>query len=85
MEEFVGHEVTRIFIASNLNEAQNVEKLLTLRGIDYAIEIERYVRLSVFGTDAAGAAFYVSYGQGSFCRDLLREAGFVAGIVEEDM
>ena len=88
MEEFSKDEkdITRIFIASSLKEAQSVEEILTGLGIDYAVEIEKYVRfqLGLFPSEIPGVAFYVSSGQGSFCRDLLRNDGFLSGIVEED-
>ena len=86
MEEFSKDEkdITRIFIASNLKEAQGIEEILTGHGIDYAVKIEKYVRLGLFPSEIPGVAFYVSSGQGSFCRDLLRNECFLAGIVEED-
>jgi hypothetical protein len=89
-EEFSKSErnITRIFIASSLHEALKIEKILTANGIDYAVEIEPFIRTglfaSLFVSEASGAAFYVSSGQASFCRDLLRNEGFLAGIVEED-
>jgi len=86
MEEFSKDEkdITRIFIASNLKEAQGIEEILTGHGINYAVKIEKYVRLGLFPSEIPGVAFYVSSGQGSFCRDLLRNEDFLAGIVEED-
>ncbi len=77
-------EITRIFIASNLNEAQRVEDILTGHGIEYAVDIEKYVRLGLFPSEIPGVGFYVLFGQGSFCRDLLRREGFLSGIIEED-
>jgi hypothetical protein len=87
MEDFSKDEkeITRIFIASNLKEAQGIEETLTGHGIDYAVKIEKYVRLGLFASEMPGVAFYVSSGQGSFCRDLLRSQDFLSGIVEEDL
>jgi hypothetical protein len=86
MEEFSMDEkdITRIFIASNLKEAQSIEEILTDHGIDYAVKIEKYVRLGLFPSEMPGVAFYVPSGQASFCRDLLRNQGFLSGIVEEN-
>ncbi len=77
-------EITRIFIASSLAEAQGVEEILTGHGIEYAVNIEKYVRLGLFPSEIPGVGFYVLSGQGSFCRDLLRREGFLSGIIEED-
>ena len=77
-------EITRIFIASSLKEAQGVEEILTGLGINYAVNIEKFVQFGLFPSEIPGVAFYVLSGQGSFCRDLLRNEGFLAGIVEED-
>jgi len=77
-------DITRIFIASSLHEAKSVEEILTGYGIDYAVAIEKYVRLGLFSSETPGVAFYVLFGQGSFCRDLLRRGGFLSGIIEEE-
>ena len=86
MEDFSKNEkdITRIFIASSLKEAQSVEEILTGLGINYAVNIEKFVQFGLFLSEMPGVAFYVSSGQGSFCRDLLRSDGFLAGIIEED-
>ncbi len=77
-------KITRIFIASSLSEAQGVEEMLTGHGINYAVNIEKYVRLGLFPSEIPGVAFYVLSGQGSFCRDLLRREGFRSGLIEEE-
>ncbi len=77
-------EITRVFIASSLNEAQSIEDILTGNGINYAVTIEKYVRFGLFPSEIPGVGFYVSSGQGSFCRDLLRREGFVSGLIEEE-
>ena len=77
--------IKRIFIASSLKEAQDIEEILTGHGIDYAVEIQKYVRLGLFPSEIPGVSFYVLSGQGPFCRDLLRSRGFLSGIVEEDV
>ncbi len=77
-------EITRIFIAASLNEAQSVEEILTGHGVDYAVNIEKYVRFGLFPSEIPGVGFYVLSGQGSFCRDLLRREGLLSGIIEQD-
>ncbi len=63
MEEFSKQErdITRIFIASNLKEAQSIEEILIGHGIDYAVKIEKYVRLGLFPSEIPGVAVYVMY------------------------
>jgi hypothetical protein len=76
-------EVSRIYLAGELAEAKRVEALLNSNGIDYAIEVEPYVRFSLFSSQYAGAAFYVLSGQAEFCRRALCEAGLKTGILDE--
>jgi hypothetical protein len=76
-------EVARIYLAGELAEAKRVEEILNSNGIDYAVEVEPYVRFSLFSSEYAGAAFYVLSGQAELCRRALCEAGFKAGILDE--
>ncbi|MGH7770683.1 MAG: hypothetical protein ACREQA_00425 [Candidatus Binatia bacterium] len=82
LENFAEKEVARIYIAAELGEAKRVENTLTQNGIDYAVEIEPYVRYNLGSLENKGAAFYVISGQADFCRRALREAGLKAGIVD---
>ncbi|MGH7833010.1 MAG: hypothetical protein ACREQK_05155 [Candidatus Binatia bacterium] len=75
--------MTRIYLAGELAEAKRVEELLNSNGIDYAVEVEPYVRFSLFSSEYAGAAFYVLSGQAEFCRVALCKAGLKAGILDE--
>ena len=86
LEDFGDKEVVRIYIAGALGEAKRVEAILTQNGIHYAVEVEPYVRFSMFSApEQAGASFYVISGQADFCRRVLREAGLRAGIIEEPL
>src|SRR5712675_976395 len=77
-------DTERIFIAKNLKMALKVEKLLTDRGIDYAVAIEKFTQTRFFFTfEYDGATFYVLAAQAPFCRRLLLDQGFSNGIIEE--
>ena len=83
LDDFADKEVTRIYLAGELTEAKRVEEILSVNGINYAVEVEPYVRLSVFSSEYAGAAFYVLSGQADFCKQVLFEAGLKVGIEDE--
>jgi hypothetical protein len=85
-EEFLDQEVTRVYIAGNVGEANRVEETLTKRGFDYIVEIEPYLRriLGIFPSKVAGAGFYVLSDQGPPARAALRAAGLVAGLEDDE-
>jgi len=84
-DSFSEHDIERVFIAGNLSEAQRIEKLLTDEGIDYAVEVEKFMQTRIFFTsEHLGATFYVHTGQAPFCRKLLLTHGFSNGILQED-
>ena len=76
-------ELSRVFIAGTLNEARQVEELLTMNGVDYVVQVEPF-RASVFFGPRNGAAFYVSAEQADYCRLHLTAKGFGRGVLEED-
>jgi hypothetical protein len=83
IDEFGDGEAVEIYIAGRLAEARLIEELFNGRNVDYAVEVESYLKGTVFGiSEYAGAAFYVSVEQAEFCRDILRAAGFKAGLVD---
>ena len=83
LDDFAEKEVARIYLAGELAEAKRVEKVLSANDIDYAVEVEPYVRMSIFSSEYAGAAFYVLSGQADFCKQALFEAGLKVGIQDE--
>jgi hypothetical protein len=85
LDDFADKEVARIYLAGELTEAKRVEQILSVNGINYAVEVEPYVRLSVFSSEYAGAAFYVLSGQADFCKRALFEAGLKVGIEDESV
>jgi hypothetical protein len=85
-ERFAGREVERVYLAGRLPEAKRVERTLSDRGIDYAVEIESF-RTNLLGflpREYEGVAFYVLSGQASLCRQILESVGLSVGIVDED-
>ncbi len=83
LDDFAEKKVARIYLAGELSEAKRVEEILSANDIDYAVEIEPYVRLSFFSSEYAGAAFYVLSGQAEFCKRALFEAGLKVGMEDE--
>lgn len=72
----------RIYIASSLRVALEIEEWLTAAGVDYAVQVEPYGRSLLFNSLKMGAAFYVTSGQAAYCRERLIAAGFGGGVVE---
>jgi hypothetical protein len=60
-DDWDGKEVTRVYIAGRLAEAALVEKALTERGVDYAVDLEpfRLMVLACFrqSTQASASMF----------------------------
>ena len=85
LDDFGETEVSRIYLAGRLAEAKRVENILSMNGINYAVEVEPYVTtfaIFSFG-EYRGASFYVLSGQAEFCRRILSEAGLKSGILED--
>jgi hypothetical protein len=85
-EEFSGSDVSRIFVAANIREAEAAEALLTEHSITYALQIEEFVNSGPLTLSSAknGVFFYVLAGQRDFCRQLLLRNGLNSGIIETD-
>ena len=84
---FDDQEVTMIYIAGRLGEGKRVEQVLSHNGIDYAVDFEPFESrvLGILPVEYEGAGFYVAAAQADFCRDVLRQAGLVQGLVEENL
>jgi hypothetical protein len=80
-QEFSDRNITRIFIAKNIKEAQGIEKLLTQKNIDYALSVEPFLPPSLLQSERMGAAFYVETTQSDICRQIIIDQGLGAGIV----
>jgi hypothetical protein len=85
LDYFGERDIERVFIAKSLKVALRVEKLLTDRGMDYAVIIEKFMQRRIFfSSEYDGAALYVLADQAPFCRKLLMDNGFSNGVVEEN-
>jgi hypothetical protein len=85
-EVFKGKKIARVYIASRLGEAELVEERLTQSDIDYTAETKP-IEVQQFGsysTHLQGTTFHVLLEQAALSRQLLRGAGLVAGLVDED-
>ena len=54
------HDLEQIFIAAKLAEAQRVEEVLTLEGIQYVVNVEQFVSGFLSFRPRNGAVFYVA-------------------------
>src|SRR5258705_3049081 len=79
-EALENQDLTPVFLATKLKEAQRVEHALT--DVSYVVEVEAYSR-SLFGTLRYGATFYVIAGQAEYCRSRLVAAGLHRGVIDE--
>jgi hypothetical protein len=85
-EEFEGHELVPLCLATKLEEAKEIEGILDRVGIDYTFEIAPVTEQSVFGilfgANKKGVLFLVLTGQLEYCANLLQEAGLERLIAE---
>ncbi len=81
LEKFSDLNITRIYIAKNIKEAQSIEKLLTEKNIDYALSVEPFLPPSLLQSERMGAAFYVESTQSDICRQIIVDQGLGAGII----
>jgi hypothetical protein len=81
-QEFGERETRLVFIARNVGEAERVEELLSEHGVDFFVQLERYVSGLLFATERAGIGFHVLEAQAVWSRTLLVRR-FKSGVVEE--
>jgi hypothetical protein len=86
-EELSGTPLKPVYIAGNMADAERAERVLTERGIDYAVSLEPFTNSSamgaVLGGTYAGLFFYVPAAQHESSRALLSANGFVDTIGPE--
>ena len=84
---FDDKEVAMVYIAGRLSEGKRVEQVLSDNAIDYAVDFEPFESrvLGILPVKYEGVGFYVLSGQADFCRRVLREAGLIQGLVEDDL
>ncbi len=83
IEDFSDKNISRIFIAASIKEAEFVEDILTQDGIDYAVALEPFTQ-GIFVSERNGTAFYVLSGQASYCRKLLESKGLSSGLIVDE-
>ena len=85
-ETFDDKEVAMVYVAGRLNEGKRVEQVLSDKAIDYAVDIEPFQSrvLGTFPVEYEGVGFYVLAAHADLSRRLLRDAGLLQGLVEED-
>lgn len=83
---FDDKKVAMVYIAGRLKEGKRVEAVLSANAIDYAVDIEPFESrvLGILPVEYEGVGFYVLSEQADFCRSVLRAAGLLQGLVEED-
>lgn len=85
IEEFSDKNISRIFIAGNIREAERVEGLLTENKISYTLQIEEFINTGLFSsTVKEGVVFYVISGQRDFCKQLLLANGLKTGLIDDE-
>ena len=83
---FDGQEIALVYIAGRVNEARQVEQVLSAHGVDYAVDSEPF-QTTLFGilpVEREGVGFYVSFHEADRCRAALRTAALLQGLVEND-
>ena len=83
---FDDQPVAMVYIAGRLREGKEVEQVLSDNAIDYAVDAEPFESrvLGILPVTYEGVGFYVLAGQAEVSRRVLREAGLVQGLVEDD-
>jgi len=85
IEEFSAKEISRIFVAGSIREAERVEALLTENAISYAVQIEEFLNSGLFTNSVReGMVFYVLSGQRVFCKQLLLTNGLKTGLIDNE-
>jgi len=75
-EHFGEQELSLIYIAKRLKDAQRLEQIFTEAGVDYLVEPDRYSGGIIFRSERVGAFFYVAPETEPAARESLATAGF---------
>lgn len=65
-----------VYIAKRLNEAKQLESILTAAGIDYGVEADNYRGGIIFQSERVGAFFYVLPEAIEATHHIMRKNGF---------
>ncbi len=75
--EFFGEDRAElVYIAKRLDEAKQLESVLTAAGIDYGVEADNYRGGLIFQSERVGAFFYVLPEAVEATHHAMRENGF---------
>lgn len=83
---FDDKDITLVYLAGRLSEGKRVEQVLSDNGIDYAVDAEPFESrvLGILPVTYEGVGFYVLADQAELSRQVLRAAGLLQGLVEDD-
>jgi hypothetical protein len=73
---FEGKEPSLIYIAKKLKDALALEQILTLAGVDYGVEADKYSGGFIFQSERVGAFFYVLEETAETARAVLTRNGY---------
>lgn len=80
---FEDQELSLLYIAKRLNEAQRLEEVLEAAGIDYLVEPDKYRGGIIFPSERIGAFFYVPLMHLPSTREVIQRSGFAPYEVTE--
>ena len=84
-DEWQDDSVSRVYLAGKLAEAQKVERVLDLNGIQHSVRPEQYrTALSLLFGPYDGIAFYVHNTESARCLEELRKAKLLSGLAKEE-
>jgi hypothetical protein len=73
---FGQQELALIYIAKKLQEAQQLEAVLDVAGLDYLIETDTFLGGFLFRSERIGAFFYVTDEMLARAQSVLKQSGF---------
>ena len=83
IEDFSDKNISRVFVAASIREAEFVEDILTQDGGYYAVSLEPFVQ-GIFVSERDGIAFYVLSAQALYCKKLLESKGLYSGLTVDE-
>lgn len=75
-EDFGERELNLVYVARKLKDALRVEETLTVAGVDFAVEADRYWSGTILRRERIGAFFWVAPKTEADARAALRRGGF---------
>lgn len=84
LEEFSDRQPELVYIASNVVDAEYIESVFQEYQIDYAMNIETFVKQSLLGGTYPGVFFYVSQSDVQRSREGLQARGFSDTVIPEE-